>query len=152
MGCTKTRQGSAFGPRPQFSDPCPMVVFLYVSERHSQGKCRSWRVWCFFLAVLDLRHCLQTTFWLWCTGFSLRGLSCCGVLALGCTGFSSCGTLAWLPHGMWDLPGPEIDPMSRALAGRFLTTEPPGMPNEVSTKAPKQWDSESFWVGEHMEI
>ena len=28
-------------------------------------------------------------------------------------------------HGMWDLPGPGIEPMSPALAGGFLTTEPP---------------------------
>ena len=27
---------------------------------------------------------------------------------------------------MWDLPGPGIKPMSPALAGRFLTTGPPG--------------------------
>ena len=27
---------------------------------------------------------------------------------------------------MWDLPGPEIKPMSPALAGRFLTIGPPG--------------------------
>ena len=27
---------------------------------------------------------------------------------------------------MWDLPGPEIKPMSPALAGGFLTTAPPG--------------------------
>ena len=26
---------------------------------------------------------------------------------------------------MWDLPGPGIEPMSPAFAGRFLTTEPP---------------------------
>ena len=32
---------------------------------------------------------------------------------------------AWLPRGLWDLPGPGITPMSRALAGGFLTTEPP---------------------------
>ena len=29
---------------------------------------------------------------------------------------------------MWDLPGPGLEPMSPALAGRFLTTEPPGKP------------------------
>ena len=29
-------------------------------------------------------------------------------------------------HSMWDLPGPGIEPMSPALAGRFLTTGPPG--------------------------
>ena len=27
---------------------------------------------------------------------------------------------------MWDLPGPGTEPMSPALAGRFLTTVPPG--------------------------
>ena len=27
---------------------------------------------------------------------------------------------------MWDLPGPRIEPVSPALAGRFLTTVPPG--------------------------
>ena len=27
---------------------------------------------------------------------------------------------------MWDLPGQGIEPMSPALAGRFLTTAPPG--------------------------
>ena len=33
----------------------------------------------------------------WCSGFSLWGL-------LGHVGFSSCGSLAKLPHGMWNLP------------------------------------------------
>ena len=28
--------------------------------------------------------------------------------------------------GMWDLPGPGLEPVSPALAGRFLTTELPG--------------------------
>ena len=27
---------------------------------------------------------------------------------------------------MWDLPGPGIEPVSPALAGRFLATVPPG--------------------------
>ena len=27
---------------------------------------------------------------------------------------------------MWDLPGPGLEPVSPALAGRFLTTLPPG--------------------------
>ena len=27
---------------------------------------------------------------------------------------------------MWDLPGPGLEPMSPALAGGFLTAEPPG--------------------------
>ena len=30
---------------------------------------------------------------------------------------------------MWDLPGPEIEPVSLASAGGFFTTEPPGKPS-----------------------
>ena len=49
------------------------------------------------------------------------------VLLLGSTGsrahglgvvtcrFNGRGTLAYLPHGMWDLPGPGIEPMFPAL-------------------------------------
>ena len=29
---------------------------------------------------------------------------------------------------MWNLPGPGLEPVSPALAGRFLTTAPPGKP------------------------
>ena len=29
---------------------------------------------------------------------------------------------------MWDLPGPELEPVFPALAGGFLTPEPPGKP------------------------
>ena len=29
-------------------------------------------------------------------------------------------------HGMWNLPGPGLEPVSPALAGGFLTTGPPG--------------------------
>ena len=39
---------------------------------------------------------------------------------------SSCGAWAYLLRGMWDLPGPGLEPVSSALAGRFLTTVPPG--------------------------
>ena len=31
-------------------------------------------------------------------------------------------------HGVWDLPGSEIEPMSPTLQGGFLTTGPPGKP------------------------
>ena len=31
---------------------------------------------------------------------------------------------------MWDLPGPGLEPMSPALAGRFLTTAPPRKPQK----------------------
>ena len=46
--------------------------------------------------------------------------------ALGFVDFSSCGTWAQVPHGMWSLPGPGIKPMSAALAGGFFTTGPSG--------------------------
>ena len=46
-----------------------------------------------------------------------RGLQACRL--------SSCGTWAWLFHGIWDLPRPEVKPVSPALAGGFLTPEPP---------------------------
>ena len=57
---------------------------------------------------------------------------CCGVWASHCGGFSYCGAQAlecWLSicgssglvaGGMQDLPGPVIEPVSPALAGRFL--------------------------------
>ena len=38
---------------------------------------------------------------------------------------SSCGTLAWLPFSMWGLPRPGIKPVSPALAGGVLNTQPP---------------------------
>jgi len=37
---------------------------------------------------------------------------------------------------MWDLPGSEIKPVSFALAGRFLTTGPPGKPLSKSLLKP----------------
>ena len=46
--------------------------------------------------------------------------------ALRCTGFRSCGAGALLPWGMWNRPRPWSEPMSPALAGRFLTPGPPG--------------------------
>ena len=45
--------------------------------------------------------------------------------------FSSCGAQALLLRGMWDLPGPGLEPMSPALAGGFLTTAPPGKPRKL---------------------
>ena len=58
-------------------------------------------------------------------GLWVHGLSSCGLRALE-DRHSSCGARASLLHSMWDLSGPGIEPVSPALAGRFLTTEPPG--------------------------
>ena len=41
---------------------------------------------------------------------------------------SNCGSRAQPLHGMWDLPGPGVEPVSPALAGRFSTTAPAGKP------------------------
>ena len=41
---------------------------------------------------------------------------------------SSCGSRAQLLCGMWDSPRPGLEPVSPALAGRLLTTAPPGKP------------------------
>ena len=108
------------------------------------------------LTALGLRCCVQAfsscSEWgllfccnTWASHYS--GFSCCRAQALGmwasvieacrlssCASWaledrlSSCGTRAEFLHGMWDLPGPGIEPMSSALAGRSLTTVPSGKP------------------------
>ena len=50
-------------------------------------------------------------------------LSRCGSQALEHK-LSSCDTPAWLLCGMWDLPGPGMQPTALALAGGLFTTEP----------------------------
>ena len=47
---------------------------------------------------------------------------------------SNCDSRAQSLHGMWDLPGPGLEPVSPALAGRFSTTAPPGKPYFSSYK------------------
>ena len=64
---------------------------------------------------------------LWSTRSRRAGFSRCGTRAPGHR-LSSCGTRAQLLHGMWDLPGPGLEPMSPALAGGLPTTAPPGKP------------------------
>ena len=41
---------------------------------------------------------------------------------------SNCGSRAQPLHGMWDLLGPGLEPVSPALAGGCPTTAPPGKP------------------------
>ena len=80
-----------------------------------------------------------------CTGFSLRwllllrsmgsrhaGFSSCGAWALE-SRLSSCGARAQLLRGKCNLPGPQMEPASPALSGRFLlpAIEPPGSPCTV---------------------
>ena len=60
------------------------------------------------------------------------GLSCCGPRALEApaSGAAARGlsvvVRAQLPHSLWDLPAPGMEPLSPALQGGFLTTRPPG--------------------------
>ena len=79
----------------------------------------------------SLLRCLCFSLWwlllLRSTGSRCTGFSSCGSRALK-SRLSSCGARAKLLHGMWDLPAPGLEPMSPALAGRFLTTAPPGKP------------------------
>ena len=57
------------------------------------------------------------------------GFSCCRVWWVpGHTGFSSYCAWARLLCSLWDLPSPEIGPLSPALAGGLCTTEPPQKP------------------------
>ena len=63
----------------------------------------------------------------WASVVVAHGLSSCGLWALE-RRLSSCGAQDQLLHGMWDLPGPGLEPASPALAGGFLTTAPPGKP------------------------
>ena len=73
---------------------------------------------------------------------------------------------------MWNLPRPGLKPMSPALAGRFLTTEPPGKPSPflagVDLSPPSlgiwkhalsspwatslchhRWQNRTFWLKKH---
>ena len=108
----------------------------------------------YFLAVLGLCCCAQAFSSCGERGATLHcgagashcgGFSCCGARALGVWAsvvvacglssyglwalehrLSSCGARALLLRGMWDLPGPGLEPVPPALAGGFLTTAPPG--------------------------
>ena len=54
---------------------------------------------------------------------------------------------------MWDLPRPGLEPMSPALADRFLTTGPPGKTGKILLKSRwscwgvSSWVSERLWLG-----
>ena len=93
-----------------------------------------WLLMFFFFGCMGLRCCVRTFSScgeqsyssLGCLGFSLQCLLLLRSLGSRRAGFSSCGMQAYLLCGMWDLPGPGIEPMSPALAGRFLTTGPAG--------------------------
>ena len=82
---------------------------------------------CGLLIVVAALCCGARALGMWAAVVVTRGLSSCSSRTperrLG-----SCGAQAQLLCGMWDLPGPGLEPVSPALAGGFLTTVPPGKP------------------------
>ena len=77
-----------------------------------------------FIAVASL-CCGTWALDAWASVVVVRGLSSCGSRALEHR-LSGCGAQAQLLPGMWDFPRAGLEPVSPALAGRFLTTAPPG--------------------------
>ena len=73
------------------------------------------------------------------TGSRRVGFSSCGLWAPEHR-LSSCGARAQLLHGMWDLPGPGLEPVSRTLASGFSTTVPPGKSELHTLNIPDNYD------------
>ena len=63
----------------------------------------------------------------WSMGSGHAGFSSCDSWALRAQ-TQCCGTWAQLLRSTWDLPRPGMEPMSLALAGRFISTESSGKP------------------------
>ena len=88
------------------------------------------------MAVLGLRFCARA--FSSCSKQRPLFIAVCGPLIIAASlvaehrlqtqRLSNCGSWAQLLRGMWDLPRPELEPVSPALAGRFSTTAPPGQP------------------------
>ena len=86
----------------------------------------------------------------WCVGLSLSR-----PLLLRSTSSRRAGSVV-VAHGpscstgMWDLPGPGLESVSPALAGRFSTTVPPGKPsdfyNQIGLQNSLDWTK--IWVGQ----
>ena len=58
-----------------------------------------------------------------------------GSVVVACR-LSSCGARASFLRGMWDLPGPGLEPVCPASAGGCLTTAPPGKPDTHFLRTP----------------
>ena len=123
-----------------FKEQMSLILFIYLLIIYF------WLCWVFVAACwLSLVAVSGVTLCCGARASHCGGFSCCGARALGARssvvvacGLSSCGS--WAPErrlssygaqaqvlcGMWDLPGPGLEPVSPALAGRFLTTAPPG--------------------------
>ena len=113
---------------------CSFILFIYFL-RNSFIFIIYWFIH-LFLAVLGLRFCArafsscgkQGPLFIAVRGPLTIAASLVGEHRLQTRRLSSCGSRAQLLRGMWDLPRPGLEPVSRALAGRFSTTVPPGKP------------------------
>ena len=86
-----------------------------------------WRHWVFIaMCGHSLMWCVGGYSSLCCAGFSLQCLLLLWSTGSRAYGLDSCGTWVYLVHGVWNPPGPGMEPVSPALQGRFLTTVPPG--------------------------
>ena len=77
------------------------------------------------LIVLGLQGCTQAFSSCSKLASHCSSFSCCEARDLD-RGLNRCSSQAWGPHGMGHPPKAGIEPLSPALAGRFLTTGPPG--------------------------
>ena len=82
-----------------------------------------------FMAVLGLCFCARAFSSCGKRGPLIIAASLVAEHRLQTRRLSNCGSRAQLLHGMWDLPRPGLEPVSRALAGRFATTAPLGKPS-----------------------
>ena len=95
------------------------LSLVAASGGYSSLRCASfsWR-WLLLLQSTGSRHTRASV-------VVAHRFSSCGLWALECR-LSSLGAQAQLLCGMCDLPGPGLEPVSPALAGRLLTTALPG--------------------------
>ena len=94
-------------------------LFSSCREQSLLSSCGVWAFHCNDISLLLAEDKLQSS---QASVVVARGLSSCGSRCPE-HWLNSCDILAQLLCGMWDLPGPGIEPMSPALAGRFFTTE-----------------------------
>ena len=88
-----------------------------------------------FLGVLGLRFCVRAFSSSGKQGplfIAVRGPLTVAASSIAEHRLSSGGSQAQPLCGMWDLPRPGLEPVSPELAGRFLTTAPPGKPLQLS--------------------
>ena len=96
------------------------VIYLFILAV-PHPRCCVGRLWLGWVRAALQLHCLS----------SYRGdFSYCRAWAQTSetARLSSCGPRTQLLPGMWDLPGPGIEPTSPVLVGGSLATGPPGKP------------------------